>query len=93
MPKIAELRPDLQEYINIHGLWKKWVKAKSLFENNPFHAAEFLYKTTDYWAPQHERCILWNDAELAIDWEVGGDPVLSAKDAQGGAFRIAEVFP
>lgn len=56
-------------------------------------AAEFLYKTTDYWAPQHERCIVWNDAELAIDWQSGGDPVLSAKDAQGAAFRTAEVFP
>jgi len=56
-------------------------------------AAEFLYKTTDYWAPQHERCIVWNDAELAIDWQVGADPVLSAKDAQGGTFRTADVFP
>src|SRR3970282_1682821 len=47
-------------------------------------AAEFLYKTTDYWAPEHERCILWNDPELAIDWRLGGaTPLLSAKDQLG----------
>lgn len=55
-------------------------------------AAEFLYKTTDYWAPQHERCISWNDPELAIDWPLQGEPVLSAKDAAGKPFRDAEVF-
>ena len=55
--------------------------------------AEFLYKTTDYWAPEFERCILWNDAELAIDWKLGeATPVLSAKDAQGKAFAEAEMF-
>ncbi len=55
-------------------------------------SAEFLYKTTDYWAPQHERCIRWNDSSLAIDWPVGGDVLVSAKDAQGVAFADAEVF-
>ena len=54
--------------------------------------AEFLYKTTDYWAPEHERCILWNDPELAIDWQISGEPVLSAKDQAGKPFRDAEVF-
>ena len=51
--------------------------------------AEFLYKTTDYYAPAHERCIAWNDPGLAIDWPLAGSPVLSAKDAQGMAFRDA----
>jgi dTDP-4-dehydrorhamnose 3,5-epimerase len=55
-------------------------------------SAEFLYKTTDYWAPEHERCIRWNDSSLAIDWPVGGDVLVSAKDAQGVAFADAEVF-
>jgi dTDP-4-dehydrorhamnose 3,5-epimerase len=55
-------------------------------------SAEFLYKTTDYWAPQHERCIRWNDSSLAIDWPVGGDVLVSPKDAQGVAFADAEVF-
>ena len=54
--------------------------------------AEFLYKTTDYYAPQHERCIAWNDAQLAIAWPYGGVPQLSQKDAQGLAFTQAECF-
>jgi dTDP-4-dehydrorhamnose 3,5-epimerase len=54
--------------------------------------AEVLYKTTDYWAPDSERCIAWNDPELAIDWPIEGQPLLSAKDARGSAFRDAEVF-
>ena len=55
-------------------------------------AAEFLYKTTDYWAPQYERTLLWNDPDLAIAWPLDGQPLLSAKDAQGAAFRQAECF-
>ena len=54
--------------------------------------AEFLYKTTDYWAPEHERSIIWNDSDLAIAWPLQGDPLLSAKDAAGKPFREAEVF-
>ncbi len=56
--------------------------------------AEFLYKVTDYWAPEYERCIMWNDPDLAIDWPVpvGSEPVLSQKDSQGVLFRHAECF-
>jgi dTDP-4-dehydrorhamnose 3,5-epimerase len=55
--------------------------------------AEFLYKTTDYWAPEHERCILWNDPDMAIDWQLGEiAPRLSAKDQAGKLLRDAEVF-
>lgn len=55
--------------------------------------AEFLYNTTDYWAPEHERCIVWNDATLRIDWPLaGGSPMLSEKDARGTAFSVAEVY-
>jgi len=54
--------------------------------------AEVLYKTTDYWAPEHERCIAWNDATLAIEWPTTGEPLLSSKDRQGSAFQLAEVF-
>ena len=54
--------------------------------------AEFLYKTTNYYAPAHERCILWNDATLQIAWPKGIEPMLSAKDAQGCALQAAEVF-
>lgn len=55
--------------------------------------AEFLYKTTDYYAPVHERCIRWDDPELAIDWPLDGEPQLSAKDRAGVALREAETFP
>jgi dTDP-4-dehydrorhamnose 3,5-epimerase len=57
-------------------------------------SADFLYKTTDYWAPEHERCVAWNDPDLAIDWPLDGSvPQVSAKDAQGVSFANAEVFP
>jgi dTDP-4-dehydrorhamnose 3,5-epimerase len=56
-------------------------------------SAEFLYKTTDYWAPEHERAIAWNDPDIGIRWPFEGEPVLSAKDANGTPFREAEVFP
>ena len=46
-------------------------------------SAEFLYKTTDYYAPEHERCIAWNDPGLGIEWPLAAAPVLSAKDAAG----------
>ena len=55
--------------------------------------AEFLYKTTDYWAPEHERSIAWNDPELAIAWPFQGEPTLAAKDRAGKLLREAEVFP
>ncbi|MDE2585354.1 MAG: dTDP-4-dehydrorhamnose 3,5-epimerase [Betaproteobacteria bacterium] len=54
--------------------------------------AEFLYKTTDYWAPEHERCVAWNDPDLAIAWPLAGPPSLSAKDAQGALLKSAELF-
>ncbi len=55
--------------------------------------AEFLYKTDDYWAPEHERCIAWDDPVLGIEWPLGGQlPRLSAKDAKGMSFESADVF-
>lgn len=54
-------------------------------------SADFLYKTTDYYAPEHERCIRWNDPDIGIDWPVQS-PQLSAKDQAGCAFAEAEVF-
>ena len=54
--------------------------------------AEFLYKTTDYYAPEYERCIQWNDADLAIDWQYPDSPQVSEKDAKGAKFKDAEIF-
>ena len=53
---------------------------------------EFLYKTTDYYAPQHERCILWDDPAIGIEWPMTQAPILSGKDQLGLALSQAEVF-
>ena len=54
--------------------------------------AEFLYKTTDYYSPEHERCINWNDETLAIDWQYKEEPLVSDKDAEGTIFKQADFF-
>lgn len=55
--------------------------------------ADFLYKTTDYYAPEFERCIRWNDRELGIDWKLNGiSPIVSEKDDAGSSFSKAEYF-
>jgi len=57
-------------------------------------SADFLYKTTDYYAPHFARCLAWNDPDLAIEWPIGGAlPVVSSKDMSAPAFADAEVFP
>lgn len=55
-------------------------------------SADFLYKTTEYYAPQHERAIVWNDADIGIDWPAGLVPILSGKDRQAVLLKRAEVF-
>lgn len=54
--------------------------------------AEFLYKTTDYWFPQHERTLLWNDPAIGIQWPIGAEPTLAEKDAAGKRLAEAETF-
>lgn len=54
--------------------------------------AEFLYKTTNTYAPTYERSILWNDPDLAIDWQYAGEPLLSGKDQQASFFKDADLF-
>ena len=55
--------------------------------------AEFLYKTTDYWYPHHERTLLWNDPALGIAWPLSGTPILTAKDAAGTSLAQADAYP
>jgi dTDP-4-dehydrorhamnose 3,5-epimerase len=55
-------------------------------------AAQFLYKTTDYWYPEHERTLLWNDPALGIEWPFAGPPILAAKDAAGRPLADADAF-
>jgi dTDP-4-dehydrorhamnose 3,5-epimerase len=54
--------------------------------------AHVLYKATDFYSPEHERTLAWNDPELKIDWELNGEPIVSAKDQRGAAFRDAESY-
>jgi dTDP-4-dehydrorhamnose 3,5-epimerase len=56
-------------------------------------AAEFLYKTTDFWYPEFERSLLWNDSALGIAWPLQQAPTLAAKDAAGTPFAIADTYP
>jgi dTDP-4-dehydrorhamnose 3,5-epimerase len=55
-------------------------------------SAEFLYKTTDYWYPEFERSIVWNDPEIGVEWPIDGEPLVAAKDAAGKRLSEAEVF-
>lgn len=72
---------------NNHQLWVPPGLAHGFLVLSEF--ADFLYKTTDYYAPQHERCIAWSDPTLAIDWPLDGQaPVLSDKDRHGAAFAL-----
>jgi dTDP-4-dehydrorhamnose 3,5-epimerase len=54
--------------------------------------AHVLYKATDFYSPEHERTLAWNDPQLKIDWELDGDPIVSAKDQRGVTYRDAEYF-
>ena len=54
--------------------------------------AECVYKATEYWAPEHERCLAWNDPALKISWPIAGAPILAKKDSEGLAFCSAELF-
>lgn len=77
---------------NKHMLWVPVGFAHGFFVLSEF--AEVFYKTTDYWAPEHERAILWNDPALAIDWPLKETiPVLSKKDQLAVPFAEAELFP
>lgn len=55
--------------------------------------AEVLYKATDYYAPEHERSVLWNDSDIGIEWPLAGEPAISEKDRGGVALRLAQTYP
>ena len=76
---------------NRHTLWVPAGFAHGFVVLSEF--AEVLYKATDYYAPQHERCLLWNDPDLAIDWSLTAEPILSAKDQAGKPLQLAETYP
>ena len=76
---------------NKHTLWIPPGFAHGFLVTSDY--AEFIYKTTDYWAPAFERSIAWNDPELDIAWPLQGEPALSAKDRNGLPLKMADVFP
>jgi len=75
---------------NKHMLWIPQGFAHGFLVLSP--SAHVLYKATDYYAPEHERTLAWNDPDLQIEWELTGEPIVSAKDQQGARLRHAECF-
>jgi len=75
---------------NKHQLWVPPGFAHGFVATS--EAVEVLYKTTDYWYPEHERSLLWNDSTVGVQWPVEGTPTLAAKDAAGKLFADAEMF-
>jgi dTDP-4-dehydrorhamnose 3,5-epimerase len=69
-----------------------WIPAGFAHGFLALSAAEVLYKLTDFWAPEHERTILWNDPQLAIAWPLDGPPILSEKDGKGARLAHAELY-
>lgn len=55
-------------------------------------SADVIYKTSDFYSPSDERCIIWSDSDIAIDWPISGEPALSRRDREGGLFKDAEFF-
>lgn len=102
--EILDVAVDLRRSSSSFGSWdsvrlsgenKRMLWIPSGFAHG-FHVlsekAHVLYKTTDYYAPEHERTLAWNDADLKINWELESDPVISAKDQRGSTFRNVEAF-
>lgn len=102
--EVFDVAVDLRKNSPTFG---KWVGEKLSAENKKMYwvpegfahgfvvlsdSAEFLYKTTNYYAPEYERCILWNDPDIGVDWGLDINPLLSAKDAKGTPFREADVY-
>ena len=90
-PTFGKWTANMLSAENKHTLWIPAGFAHGFLVISDY--AEFLYKTTNYWSPSFERCILWNDSELDISWPLQGQPALSDKDRNGSLFKAAEVFP
>jgi len=102
--EIFDVAVDLRRHSATFGKWSGTVLSaenkKQMWVPEGFahgfvvmsETAEILYKVTDYYAPQHERSLLWNDAAIAIAWPLDGTPILSVKDRVGAPLAQAEVF-
>lgn len=102
--EILDVVVDLRRRSSSYGKWRsfrlsgdnKWMVWVPVGLAHGFRVvsetAHVFYKTTDFYAPEQERTIAWNDPELGIGWELEGEPLVSAKDAKGISFREAEKF-
>ena len=102
--KVFDVAVDIRKKSNTFGKWVGEILSsenkKQLWIPEGFahgfvslsEEAEFLYKTTDYWAPKFERCIKWNDPSINIDWFTKSEPVISSKDQTGLSILDAELF-
>ena len=102
--KVLDVAVDLRKSSPTFGQWVSCILSaenKKQFWVPPGFAhgflvlsdsADFLYKTTDYYAPQYERSLLWNDPDLGIDWQISEEPILSAKDKSASPFKTAELY-
>ncbi len=103
--EVFDVAVDLRRYSPSYG---QWVSSTLSAENKRMmwippgfahgfltlsESTEFLYKTTDYWHPDDERCLIWNDPDLAIAWPLAGEPQLAAKDRAGLKLIEADVYP
>jgi dTDP-4-dehydrorhamnose 3,5-epimerase len=102
--RVFDAAVDLRKSSSTFG---RWVGAELSEDNHrqvwiPFgfahgflvlsESADLIYKTTDYYAPEHERCLIWNDPTVGIHWPVNEEPILSAKDKAGLPLHDVEVF-
>ena len=89
-PTYGKWVSEVLSAVNKKQLWVPPGFAHGFVTRSDF--ADFLYKTTDYYAPQFERCIRWDDPTLSIDWGIGSAPLVSVKDNAGSEFSLAEKF-
>ncbi len=97
----VDLRKSSPSFGQWHGVYLTAENKKQFWVPEGFahgfvvmsEVAEFLYLTTDYYAPEHERAIIWNDPDLNIDWPLQTEPSLSAKDNEATPFKEADLFP
>lgn len=102
--EVIDVAVDIRKSLDTFGQWVSvslFAENKKQFWVPPGFAhgfvvlsqtAEFLYKTTDYYVPEFERCIRWDDSDLSIDWHCADEPLVSDKDAKGLSFKEADLF-
>ena len=90
---VSRARVSAIRGVNVDGVMRTLLARGLVEEAGQDHeTGANLYKTTNYWAPEHERTLVWNDASLRIEWPIHSEPTLSTKDRNGTTLQIAELF-